>query len=142
MASPHNTPRNTPHNTCDRKLLKLLHLLADYDGEIAPEAADLLNQLRHQANAVPPLYADVFGLPAATTCARLVARIESLTPAQNAVASYAFTIFLSYEQMLRVQSARTAEHQAAYAAQLEQVRLQVAKTRLIQAETIGQCESD
>ena len=32
----------------DRKLLKLLHLLADFDGEISAEAANLLNQLRHR----------------------------------------------------------------------------------------------
>lgn len=121
----------------DRKLLKLLHLLADFDGEISADAAMLLNQLRNRTDPVPPLYADVFGLSAAASCASLVSRVESLTPAQNAVASYAFTIFRSYEQMLGVRSSAKPEQQAAYDAQLEQVRLQVAKTKLVLAEAIG-----
>lgn len=129
--------RNQSGDRYDRKLLKLLHLLADFDGEISADAALLLNQLRHRNDPVPPLYADIFGLPAATSCASLVNRVETLTPAQNAVASYAFTIFRSYEQMLSVQSPSTSKQQAAYDSQLEQVRLQVARTKLLLAETLG-----
>ncbi|MBW4464089.1 MAG: hypothetical protein KME07_01445 [Pegethrix bostrychoides GSE-TBD4-15B] len=131
------SPRDKSSDRYDRKLLKLLHLLADFDGEISAEAAALLNQLRHRPDLVPPLYADVFGLPIATTCSSLVQRIETLTPAQNAVASYAFTIFRSYEQMLGVQSSAKPEQQAAYDSQLEQVRLQVAKTKLVLAEALA-----
>lgn len=126
----------------DRKLLKLLHLLADFDGEISAEAANLLNQLRHRPEQIPPLYADVFGLPPIATCADLVNRIEALTPSQNAVASYAFTIFRSYEQMLGVQCPKTPEQQAAYASQLEQVRIQVAKTKLLLAEAIQKFQAE
>jgi len=130
------------HDRYDRKLLKLLHLLADFDGEISTEAANLLNQLRHRTDPIPPLYGDVFGLPPTTNCSNLVNRIEALTPSQNAVASYAFTIFRSYEQMLRVQCPKTPEQQAAYASQLEQVRIQVAKTKLLLAETIQKYQSE
>ena len=128
------------HNRHHRALLKLLNFLSDFDGEISADAATLLNQLRHQTDIIPPLYADVFGLTASATCAELVSRIEALPADQIAVASYAFQIFHSYEQMLRVQRAATLEQQAAYASQLDQVRLQVAKTKLVLAEAIGGCD--
>ncbi len=119
-----------------RSLLKLMNFLADFDGEISSESAKLLHQLRRQTEQVPPLYCDVFGLPAAATTAELVHRIESLSPDQRAVASYAFQIFHSYEQMLRVQTATTPKQQAAYESQLEQMRLQVAKTKLVLHEAM------
>jgi hypothetical protein len=127
------------HSTSNssKLLLKLLNLLADFDGEISAGAAAILNQLGYRAEPIPPLYADVFGLPAAATCADLVNRIETLSPEQRAVASYAFQIFHSYEQMLRVQTAQSPEQQAANESQLEQVRLRVARTRQVLAEVLG-----
>jgi hypothetical protein len=130
-------PRPKSRSKQDRTLHKLLNLLADYDGEISDQAAILLGELRHRPEIVPPLYSDVFGLPIEATCADLVNQIEALSSAQTAVASYAFQIFHSYEQMLNVRTATAPEQQAAYASQLEQIRSQVAKTKLILAEAIG-----
>ncbi len=118
-------------------LLKLLNFLTDFDGEISGDAATLLDQLRDRSDPVPPLYTDVFGLSEAATCADLVSQIESFSPEQRAIASYAFHIFYSYEQMLRVRMPASPAQQAAYQAQLEQVRLRVARTKLVLAETIG-----
>jgi hypothetical protein len=125
------------HINQSRILLKLLNFLADFDGELSAEAVILLDQLRHQRDPVPPLYTDVFGLLAPATCAELVSRIEALSPEQRAVASYAFQIFRSYEQMLRVQTAQSPEQQSAYQSQLEHVRLRVAKTQLILTDTLA-----
>ncbi|MFM7425599.1 MAG: hypothetical protein ACKO7W_11500 [Elainella sp.] len=120
-----------------RKLLQLLNTLSDFDGVISPEAAAILETLRYRPAPIPPLYADTFGLAPSATCADLVDRIEACSNEQRAVASYAFQIFWSYEQMLRVQPAQSSEQQAAYQSQLEQVRLQVARTRRILAETLA-----
>lgn len=120
-----------------KALLKLLNFLADFDGEISAGAASILNQLRNRTEVIPPLYADVFGLPEAATCAELVNRVEILSSEQRAVASYAFQIFRFYEQLLRVRTAESPEQQAAYESQLEQVRLKVARTRRLLAETMG-----
>ncbi|MBF2003136.1 MAG: hypothetical protein IGS38_20730 [Synechococcales cyanobacterium M58_A2018_015] len=118
-----------------RMLLKLLNMLADFDGDLSTEAATLLEKLRHRRDPLPPLYADVFGLPATATCDELVSRIEALSADQRAMSSYAFQIFHCYEQMLQVQTPESPEQQAAYQSQLEQVRLRVAKTKRLLAET-------
>lgn len=120
-----------------RTLLKLLNLLADFDGELSAEAVGLLDLLRHQSDSIAPLYADVFGLPVGATCRALVNRIEVLSPEQRALASYAFQIFRSYEQMLRVQPSQLPQQQAAYESQLEQVRQRVATTREVLAEAMA-----
>lgn len=121
-----------------RALLKLLNILADFDGEISAEAAAILHKLRDRPHPIPPLYADVFGLTEVATCAALVHRIETLSPTQRAVCSYAFQIFRFYEQLLSVKTAASPEQQAAYESQLEQVRLKVAKTKLVWAETMAE----
>lgn len=118
-------------------LLSLLNLLADFDGQVSPEATRLLNELRTRTDPVPPLYADVLGLSAPTTCADLVNRLEVLTQEQVAIASYAFQIFRSYEQLLKVNTADVApEQKAAYESQLERMRLVVARTRSALAEAL------
>lgn len=119
-----------------KTLLKLLNFLTDFDGEISVSAANILNDLRHRTDLIPPLYADVFGLPNAATSAELVNRIETLSPEQRAVSSYAFQIFYAYEQMLKVKPPASPAQQAAYQAQLEQVRLRVARTKQVLAEAI------
>ncbi|MCU0527321.1 MAG: hypothetical protein MUF72_21145 [Elainella sp. Prado103] len=119
-----------------RVLLKLLNFLADFDGEIDREAAALLNRLRYCSEPIPPLYSDLFGLAERATCAEWVDRIEALSSEQRAICSYTFQIFRSYEQMLRVRTATSPEQQAAYEAQLEQVRLKVAKTKSVWAEVM------
>lgn len=122
-------------------LLSLLNFLADFDGQISPEALELIDELRHRADFIAPLYADVFGLPAASTCADLVDRVESLASEQVAIASYAFQIFRSYEQLLKVRTENVApEQKAAYESQLDRMRLVVARTRSALAEAMG--ESD
>lgn len=126
-----------PSGQLSRSLLKLLNFLTDFDGEISADAAAILQELRHRTDPIPPLYADVFGLSETATCAELVDRIEVFSPEQRAVASYAFQIFHSYEQMLRVRPPTSPAQQAAYEAQLEQVRLRVAKTKLVLAEALG-----
>jgi hypothetical protein len=131
---------NTLPNNQSRILLKLLNLLADFDGELSAEAIVLLDQLQHQRDLVLPLYTDVFGLPANATCAEVVSRIKMLSSKQRAVSSYAFQIFRSYEQMLRVQTAQSPEQQIAYQSQLEQVRLQVARTRLILTDALARTD--
>lgn len=119
-------------------LLSLLNSLADFDGQISTHAAVLLNALRHRCDPLPPLYADVFGLPFSTTCADLVERIECLTEDQVMIASYAFQIFRSYEQLLKVNTADVApEQKAAYESQLERIRIVVARTRSALAEALG-----
>lgn len=126
-----------PSGQLFRSLLKLLNFLTDFDGEISADAATILNRIRHQIDPIPPLYADVFGLSDDATCAQLVDRIESFSPEQRAIASYAFQIFHSYEQMLRVRPPSSAAQQAAYEAQLEQVRLRVARTKLVLADALS-----
>lgn len=119
-------------------LLMLLNLLADFDGEISAEAARILNALRNRTETVSPLYADVFGLPASATCADLVRQVEVLSQQQVAIASYAFQIFRSYEQLLRANTTEISpRQQAAYESQLERVRLLVKRTRVALAEAIG-----
>ncbi|WNZ27537.1 hypothetical protein HJG54_32200 [Leptolyngbya sp. NK1-12] len=119
-------------------LLAVLNVLADFDGEISGEAAKMLSALRHRTDRLPPLYSDVFGLPASATCADFVRRVESLSQQQVAIASYAFQIFRSYEQLLSVSAADVSPHQqAAYESQLERVRLLVARTRVALAEAIS-----
>lgn len=121
-----------------RTLLQLLNALSDFDGAISPQAAAILETLRHQPALIPPLYADTFGLALPASCADLVSRIDNCSDEQRAVASHAFQVFWFYEQLLRVQPAQSPEQQAAYQSQLEQVRLQVAKTRRILAEALAQ----
>lgn len=118
-------------------LLRLLNSLADFDGQISEDAASLLNELSARSEILPPLYADVFRLPVMATCADLVNRIESLSQQQVAIASYAFQIFRSYEQMLRANTNVTFQQQAAYESQLERIRLLVVKTRSTLHEAIG-----
>ncbi|WP_416666574.1 hypothetical protein [Egbenema bharatensis] len=119
-------------------LLSLLNLLADFDGQISDAAANILQILKHRSDPLPPLYADVFGLPFSSTCAELVDRIHALTEDQVKVASYAFQIFRSYEQLLRVNTATVApEQQAAYESQLSRIRVVVARTRSALAEALS-----
>lgn len=119
-------------------LLSLLNLLADFDGQVSSEAIVLLDELRYRSDFIPPLYADVFGLPASSTCADLVDRVESLAQEQVAIASYAFQIFRSYEQLLKVKTEDVApEQKAAYESQMDRMRLVVARTRSALAEAIG-----
>ncbi|WAL60744.1 hypothetical protein [Thermocoleostomius sinensis] len=120
-------------------LLCLFNLLADFDGQISPAAIPILAELRTRSDALPPLYADVLGLPFSATCAELVDRIESLTQEQIAIASYAFQIFRSYEQLLKVKSGTMAsEQKAAYESQLERVRLVIVRTRAALVEALHQ----
>ena len=119
-------------------LLALLNSLADFDGELSEEAVGLLDVLKTRSHIVPPLYADVFVLPHSATCADLVARILSLSQEQVAIASYAFQIFRFYEQILRANPGDTSpQQQAAYASQIERIRLSVARTKLALAESLG-----
>lgn len=119
-------------------LLSLFNLLADFDGQVSPVAIELLDVLRTRLDSIPPLYADVVGLPAASTCADLADRLESMEQEQVAVSSYAFQIFRSYEQLLRVNTTDVApEQKAAYESQLDRMRLVVARTRSTLAETLG-----
>lgn len=120
-------------------LLLLLNSLADYDGQVSDDAALILQELSLRSDRIPPLYADVFGLPASATCVDLVQRIYAFSQHQLAVASYAFQIFRSYEQMLRVNKADGApEQRAAYESQLDRIRLVVARTRAVLVEAIGE----
>lgn len=119
-------------------LLSLLNSLSDFDGQISEHATALLNALRHRTDTVSPLYADVFRLPFSATCADLVQRIESLTEDQIMIASDAFQIFRSYEQLLKVNTADVApEQKVAYESQLERIRIVVARTRSALAEAMG-----
>lgn len=120
-------------------LLSLLNLLADFDGEISPQAIAVLDELKTCENPVPPLYADVFGLPGSAICADLVQRVKSLTSEQVALSSYAFQVFRSYEQMLRVDTTgMNPAQRAASEAQMAQVRLSVERAKSAIAEAIGQ----
>jgi hypothetical protein len=120
-------------------LLALLNSLADYDGELSEAAIGLLDELNQHSEPIPPLYADVFLLPYAATCADLVERIKSLSQEQVAIASYAFQIFRFYEQMLRVNTTETSPQQkAAYESQMERIRLSVARTKAALVESLGQ----
>lgn len=120
-------------------LLMLLNSLADFDGEISDHAVNLLNELQQRSTTLPPLYADVFGLPSWSTCADLVQRIHSLSAEQIAIASYAFQIFRSYEQMLRVDTTQMApEQRAASESQMERLRLLVSRSRSAIAESFGE----
>jgi hypothetical protein len=119
-------------------LLALLNSLADFDGQISDHAVNLLEALRHRSDIIPPLYADVFGLPFASNCAALVDRIESLTEEQVMIASYAFQIFRSYEQLLRASTATVdPEQQSAYESQISRIRIVVARTRSALAEALS-----
>ncbi|WP_088893222.1 hypothetical protein [Leptolyngbya ohadii] len=118
-------------------LLALLNSLADYDGALSEEAVKLLEELKTRSHRLPPLYADVFLLPYSATCADLVDRIRSLSQEQIAVASYAFQIFRYYEQILRASPIDSSPQQkAAYEAQVERVRISVARTRAALAEAL------
>jgi hypothetical protein len=120
-------------------LLSLFNLLADFDGQLSSEALAILEELKKREDPLPPLYADVLGLPFTATCVDLVKRIESLTQEQVAIASYAFQIFRTYEQLLKVKSETMApEQKAAYESQLERVRLVVIRTRSAWAEAMIQ----
>ena len=120
-------------------LLSLLNLLADFDGEIVPEAIEILKQLRTCDNQVLPLFADVFGLSESATCAQLVECVTSRSPEQRAISSYAFQVFRSYEQMLRVDTTgMNLKQRAASEAQMEQVRLSVERARSALQEAIGE----
>lgn len=119
-------------------LLALLNLLADFDGELSDEALALLDELKTRSHALPPLYADVFALPDSATCVDLVDRITSLSQEQIAIASYAFHIFLYYEQILRASPGDGSPQQkAAYESQVERIRLSVARTKAALAESLG-----
>ncbi len=119
-------------------LLALLNSLADFDGELSEEALSLLEELKTRSHPLPPLYADVFLLPATATCADLVKRIMTLSQEQVAIASYAFQIFRYYEQILRAHPADGLPQQrAAYESQIERVRLSVARTRATLAESFN-----
>ncbi|GAB4384312.1 MAG: hypothetical protein Kow00121_47630 [Elainellaceae cyanobacterium] len=119
-------------------LLSLLNLLADFDGQVSEAAVEILNVLKHRYDPIPPLYADVLRLPFSSTCADLVERVETLSQDQLAIASYAFQIFRSYEQLLKVNTANVAPAQkVAYESQLERIRLVVARTRAALTEAIG-----
>lgn len=118
-------------------LLNLLNLLADFDGQICTKAAKILTELKTRNDVIPPLYADVFGLPPSTTCTELVQRVEQLSEQQVAVASYAFQIFRSYEQMLKVNIDVAPAQRAAYESQLDRVRLLVSRARTALSEAIG-----
>jgi len=120
-------------------LLALLNLLADYDGELSEDATELLDELKSRTYNLPPLYADVFGLPHTATCAELVDRILSLSQEQRAIASYAFQIFRYYEQILRAYPGDGSPQQkAAYESQVERVRLSVARSKTALAESLGE----
>lgn len=122
----------------DALLLALLNSLADFDGELSEAALGLLEELKNRANRLPPLYADVFLLPHAATCADLVDRIWSLSPEQVAIASYAFQVFRYYEQILRAQPGEgSVSQQAAYESQVARIRLSVARTKAALAESLG-----
>lgn len=130
------SPLSSTHSNA--LLLSLLNLLADFDGQISPEAGELLNELSDRADPIAPLYADVFDLPASSTCADLVDRVQSLAQEQVTIASYAFQIFRSYEQLLKVKTENVAlEQKAAYESQLDRMRLVVARTRSALAEAMG-----
>jgi len=118
-------------------LLTLMNSLADFDGELSEEALALLEKLKTRSHNVPPLYADVFSLPHAATCADLVSRIMALSQEQIAIASYAFQIFRYYEQILRASPrGESLQQKAAYESQVERIRLSVARTKVALAEAV------
>ncbi|MCY7324253.1 MAG: hypothetical protein LH660_21245 [Phormidesmis sp. CAN_BIN36] len=116
----------------------MLNSLADFDGELSEEAVRLLDELKKRSDTVLPLYADVFVLSDLATCADLVDRITSLSQEQIAIASYAFQTFRFYEQILKVNITETSPQQrAAYESQIERIRLSVARTKAVLAESLG-----
>ena len=120
-------------------LLSLFNLLSDFDGQRSEEAEIILNELKLRTDPILPLHADVLGMPSFATCADLAHQIESLTEQQLAIASYAFQIFRSYEQTLRVDTTHVApEQKIAYESQLERIRLLVRRTKLALAEAVGE----
>jgi hypothetical protein len=124
-------------------LLALLDSLADFDGQLSKNAIALLQELQQRFDPIPPLYADVFGLPASATCADLAKRVTSLSQQQVAIASYAFQIFRSYEHMLRVDTTTMAPKQkAAYDSQMERIRLLISRSRTAIAESIGSSKTE
>ncbi len=124
-------------------LLLLLNSLADFDGQICEDVVPALNELRQRTDILPPLYADVFGLPTSANCVDLVNRLETLSQQQIAVASYAFQIFRNYEHLLKADSTAMAPKQrSVYEAQLERMRGLVARTRSLVTETIGPAGRD
>jgi hypothetical protein len=117
-------------------LLALLNSLADYDGQVPEAALSILDELQQRSDTLPPLYADVFGLFPSATCADLVQHIDSLTQDQVAIASYAFQIFRSYEQMLKIDTTHMApEQKAACEAQMERIRFLVNRAKSAMVET-------
>jgi hypothetical protein len=120
-------------------LSALLNFLANFDGELSEEALKLLSELRKRSDRVLPLYADVFVLPHSATCADLVDRITSLSQEQITISSYAFQTFRFYEQILKVNIAETSPRQrAAYESQIDRIRLSVARTKAVLAESLGE----
>jgi len=116
-------------------LLALLNSLADFDGQVPPEALGILDELQQRSDPLPPLYADVFGLFPSATCADLVQHIDSLPQDQVAIASYAFHIFRSYEQMLKIDTTQMApEQKAACESQMERIRFLVNRAKSAMVE--------
>jgi hypothetical protein len=118
-------------------LLALLNSLADFDGQVPPAALGILDELQQRSDQLPPIYADVFGLFPSATCADLVQHIDSLTQDQVAIASYAFQIFRSYEQMLKIDTTDMAPDQkAACEAQMERIRFLVSRAKSAMVENL------
>ena len=117
-------------------LLALLNSLADFDGQVPPAALSILDELQQRSDTLPPLYADVFGLFPSATCADLVQHIDALPQDQVAIASYAFQIFRSYEQMLRIDTTQMSpEQKAACESQMERIRSLVNRAKSAMVET-------
>ncbi|NJR64824.1 MAG: hypothetical protein HC772_05060 [Leptolyngbyaceae cyanobacterium CRU_2_3] len=117
--------------------MRLLNSLSDFDGQISPEIFSILDELQQRSDPLPPLYADVFGLFPSSTCADLVQHIDSLSQEQVAVASYAFQIFRSYEQMLKLDTTEMApEQRAACESQMERIRSLVNRAKTAMTESI------
>lgn len=116
-------------------LLGLLNSLSDFDGQISAETLGILDELQQRSDPLPPLYADVFGLFPTSTCADLVQHIDSLSQEQVAIASYAFQIFRSYEQMLKIDTTEMApEQRAACESQMERIRSLVNRAKSAMTE--------
>jgi hypothetical protein len=136
-------PTDLTQKSSKSLLVSLLNILSDYDGEVPDDAQPLLDALRERSDTIPPLYADVFVLSPAATCATLVTRIETLTQEQVAIASYAFQIFRFYEQILKANPGDASPQQkAAYDSQIERVRLSVARTKVALAGSLGERPAD
>ncbi|HEY9638879.1 MAG TPA: hypothetical protein V6C57_00255 [Coleofasciculaceae cyanobacterium] len=111
--------------------------MADFDGQISAASLNTLNELQQRSDPLPPLYKDVFGLLPSATCADLVHHINSLSQEQLAVASYAFQIFRSYEQMLKIDTTEMApEQRAACESQMERIRSLVDRAKSAMTEAM------